>query len=75
MQTLLSTLDLYYQADFKAPLVRTRWSTPIDAMQIFDDRHVVSRARAVWHLPDGPFTYADFKLDPSALAFNVLPGA
>jgi hypothetical protein len=25
-------------------------------------------------LPDGIFLYADFKLDPAALAFNVLPG-
>lgn len=69
-----STRDRYYQADFKAPLVRTRWSTPIDEMQVIDGRRVTTRARAMWHLPDGIFLYADFKLDPAALAFNILPG-
>jgi len=70
-----STHDRFYQADFRSPLVQTRWSTPVDELQLIDGRHVVTRARAVWHLPDGPFVYADFKLDPAALAFNILPGA
>ena len=32
-------------------------------------------AQAVWHLPSGPFAYADFRLIPGSLVFNVPPGS
>ena len=69
-----STTDRYYQADFKSPMQQTRWSTPIDAMQIVQGRSVVQKASAVWHLESGPFSYAELELDPSGIAFNVMPG-
>ena len=73
--TDFSTIDCYYQSDFKSPMRQMRWSTPVESMHALPDgRHVSRRARAVWHLPSGPFCYAEFQLDLAALAFNVPPG-
>ncbi|GAA1331524.1 DUF6544 family protein [Saccharothrix algeriensis] len=41
-------------------LRRTRWSTPVDGWCLVAGRMRPRRACAVWHLPDGPFTYAQF---------------
>ncbi|MGM1062365.1 DUF6544 family protein [Saccharothrix sp. Mg75] len=47
-------------ADLPTGLTRTRWSTPVDGWLLVGDRVRPRRARATWHLPDGPFTYAQF---------------
>jgi hypothetical protein len=38
--------------------VRARWSTPVEAWTVIDGRPRPTGASAVWHLPDGPYTYA-----------------
>jgi hypothetical protein len=57
------------------PLVRARWTTPVDGWQAADGRQLPTGGRAVWHLPKGELPYADFRFDPAELAFNVAPGA
>jgi hypothetical protein len=55
-------------------LMRARWSTPMKGFRSVDGRQVPTRGQAVWHLPDGELTYADFELVPGSLAFNVPAG-
>jgi hypothetical protein len=69
-----STIDRFC-ADPANPrkLVRARWTTPISGWQTIGGRSLPTRGLAVWHLPDGPFPYADFALIPESAAFNVAP--
>lgn len=55
-------------------LTRARWSTPMDGFELVDGRRRPAGGKAVWHLPQGPFDYADFRLIPGTLVFNVPPG-
>lgn len=68
-----STTDRFYAPDPRHP-VRTRWTTPVEGWREVEGRRVWTRGQAVWRLPEGPFAYADFELDPAALVFNVPPG-
>ncbi len=61
--------------DRKQKLVRARWTTPVDGFVRADGRAIPTRGRAVWHLPQGDFTYAEFEFDPAELVYNVPPGA
>lgn len=57
-------------------MLRARWTTPVDGLEQRDDgRRIITHARAVWHLPQGPHAYADFTVVPGSVAFNVPPGA
>lgn len=40
----------------------TRWSTPMGEYRNFDDWRLASEGSAIWHLPDGPFTYGHLQL-------------
>jgi hypothetical protein len=42
--------------------VPMRWSTPVTEYSDIDGRHLIHRGAAVYHRPDGPFTYGDFTL-------------
>jgi hypothetical protein len=55
-------------------LVRTRWTTPMQAYRMVDGRQLPTRGQAVWHPSEGSFPYVEFELDPGKLAFNVRPG-
>ena len=55
-------------------MIRCRWSTPVERWTIIDGRPLPARAQAIWHLPNGPFPYADFALMPESLCYNVAPG-
>jgi hypothetical protein len=70
------TTDRFY-ADAKdaSRVVRCRWTTPVDGFQDVGGRRLPTRGRAVWHPPEGEFSYADFTVDPETVAFNVAPGA
>lgn len=71
-----STWDRYcYDPDEPKKLMRARWSTPIAGWEVVDGRLQPTGAQAVWHLPKGPFAYADFRLIPGSVAYNVPPGA
>jgi hypothetical protein len=54
---------------------RTRWTTPCDGWQLVDGRRLPTGGRAVWHLPDGEFPYAEVRFGPDDVVFNVPPGA
>jgi hypothetical protein len=53
--------------------VRTRWSTPVDGWVEANGRRQPTSAAAIWHLPEGPFTYAAFRFAPGAVRYNVAP--
>jgi hypothetical protein len=69
-----TTDRFFYNPERPKELQRTEWSTPVAGWQRIDGRPLPSAAQAVWHLPDGPFVYADFHPMPGSLAFNVSPG-
>jgi hypothetical protein len=53
--------------------IRALWTTPTDGWSIVNGRWLPTSARAVWHLPEGPFVYAEFRPRLETLAFNVSP--
>jgi hypothetical protein len=70
-----STMDRFcYNPDDPKQLVRARWTTPIAGWEVVDGRTLPTGGQAVWHLAQGPFPYADFRLVPGTIAFNVRPG-
>ena len=70
-----STMDRFcYDPDNPKQLIRARWTTPIAGWEAVDGLPLPTSAQAVWHLPQGPFAYAAFRLIPGSLAFNVRPG-
>jgi len=74
--TDFSTMDRFcYNPDQPQQLMRARWTTPVAGWQTVDGRPQPTGAQTVWHLPQGPFVYADFRPIPATLAFNVPPGA
>jgi hypothetical protein len=38
------------------------WSTPVSAYSTFNGVTIASEAEAVWHYPEGKFTYGKFRL-------------
>lgn len=75
LPTDFHTTDRWYAAaGAKGPPVRSRWTTPVEGWRAVDGRMLFSRGTAVWKLPGGDLPYAEFTLQPGALAFNVAPG-
>jgi hypothetical protein len=74
--TDFSTMDRFYQApsDPLHRFVRTRWTTPVSGWEFIDERPIPTHGQAVWHLPERQFAYADFRVLPGSLAFDVSPG-
>ena len=70
-----STTDRFLQDPHRAdhPLVQARWSTPIGGWQVVDGRPVPLSGKAIWHLPEGDFAYADMRFAAKDVAFNVPP--
>jgi hypothetical protein len=54
-------------------LVRTRWSTPVEGWMKINGRWQPRWGAAIWHLPGGPFCYAEFRFTPGAARYNVTP--
>lgn len=73
-QEFRTTDRFCYDPDHPKHLMRMRWSTPVSGWQSIDGRLLPTGAQAIWHLPEGPFVYADFRPIPGSLAFNVPPG-
>jgi hypothetical protein len=42
--------------------VPMRWSTPVSEYRDIDGRHLIHSGAAVYHRPDGPFTYGEFSM-------------
>jgi hypothetical protein len=70
-----ATTDRFIQDPYHPdhPFVRTRWSTPIDGWRIMDGRPLPTAATAIWHLPQGDFSYAQINFTASHVAFDVAP--
>jgi hypothetical protein len=62
-----STTDRY--AELPGGPVRAEWTTPIDGWTHAGGRAVPTRGSAVWHLPDGPLTYAEFTFGADAIEY------
>ncbi|MFL5353015.1 DUF6544 family protein [Archangium sp.] len=71
-----STTDRFCQDPYapKHPFIRARWTTPIDSWQVHEGRPIPTWGKAVWHLPQGDFTYVEMAFSPDNLVFNVPPG-
>jgi len=71
-----STTDRFVQDphDPLHPLIQARWTTPIDGWQEVNGRRLPTAGRAVWHLPQGDFTYVEMAFSPEKVVFNVPPG-
>lgn len=57
------------------PLVRGRWSTPIDDWVVFRNRPFPTVGHAVWDLPGGSFEYGVLSPVPETFVFDVPPAA
>lgn len=71
-----STEDRYCEDPFspRHPLIRGRWTTPVDGWTMRDGRALPTSARAEWHLPGGRFEYIAVRSFADGLTFNVTPG-
>jgi hypothetical protein len=67
-----STTDRFFDGP-DGERVRREWRTPVSSWQDVGGRRLPTRAEAVWQLPNGPFAYADFTMEPAKIAFNVPP--
>ena len=56
-------------------LRRAEWRTPIREWNTSGGRPLAAQFSAVWHLPEGEFSYIEGRLDPARIAFNVPPGS
>ena len=69
-----ATTDRYYAPPgSKDPPARAEWRTPVEGWQEHEGRRFPVSARALWMLPAGPLTYADFPFDPRAFIPNAPP--
>lgn len=59
--------------DLPEGLAQVPWSTPVEEWTESAGRLLPTRARAVWALPDGPFTYVDGAFAPGSVAHDVVP--
>ena len=69
--TDFSTTDRF--AALSSGLARTRWTTPIESWTTSHGRPLPTRAQAIWHLPEGPFSYAEGHFAPDDIVYNVPP--
>lgn len=53
--------------------VRCRWTTPVDGFTEVASRPTLTAGRAIWHLPQGPYSYAELRVLPKSVAFNLRP--
>lgn len=52
-------------------LVRTTWSTPVDGWHLDSGRLRPRHGMAVWHLPDGPFAYAQVDFGRATITYGT----
>jgi hypothetical protein len=54
--------------------VQARWTTPIAGWDIAGERPLPIGGSAVWHLAEGPFSYAEGRFVSGTVEYNVAPG-
>jgi hypothetical protein len=70
-----TTMDRYCpDPDNYRNVLQTRWTTPVTGWGLVEGRRIFTSVEARWHLPQGLFTYANFRPIPGSFAFNVAPG-
>lgn len=70
-----STTDRFYSdPDDPKHLVRAQWNTPVSGWTVIEGRAIPMAGQAIWQLPGGPFTYAEFRPDPKSFVCDVAPG-
>lgn len=67
-----STRDRY--ADLPGGLTRAEWTTPVAGWTTSGGRPLPTRAQAIWHLPDGPMSYAEGRFAPDSIEYDIPPG-
>ncbi len=70
------TRNRYFEDSSRKPtrFFRATWRTPVAGWTEHAGRRVLTRVEAIWRLPHGEFTYADFTLDAREIEFNADPG-
>jgi len=61
------------RAALREGLVRAEWTTPVERWDVDDGRPLPRSAAAIWHLPDGAFTYVEGGFVPGTVEYNVAP--
>ena len=71
-----STTDRFLQDPYdpEHALTRARWTTPIEGWQVVNGRPIPTSGKAIWHLPQGDFTYVEMRFLGDRVAFDVQPG-
>ena len=64
-----STTDRY--AALPGGSVQAEWTTPVADWTDVNGRVLPGSGAAVWHLPDGEFTYAEFTFEHRSFEYNV----
>lgn len=67
-----STTDRY--AALPGGPIRARWTTPVAGWELGGERPIPTGGSAIWHLREGPFTYAEAGFVPGSVEYNVAPG-
>jgi len=55
-------------------LIRARWTTPFGCWETVEGRVVPMFGRAIWHIDGREYPYAEFRVVPGSLVYNVSPG-
>jgi hypothetical protein len=66
-----STTDRY--AALPGGPVRAEWTTPVNHWMLRGGQPLPAPGSAIWHLPDGPFTYVEGGVVPASVVYNVVP--
>ena len=66
-----STTDRY--AALPGGPVRAEWTTPVTQWNFRGGQPLPEPGAAIWHLADGPFTYAKGGVVPATVVYNVRP--
>lgn len=70
-----STTDRFlYDPKNPKQLIRAEWRTPVARWEEIDGHLLPASAQAIWRLPAGDYPYAEFRLIPASVAFNIPPG-
>jgi hypothetical protein len=66
-----STRDRY--AALPGGLLRAEWTTPITQWKFRGGQPLPGPGSAIWHLPEGPFTYVEGGVVPATVVYNGRP--
>ncbi len=72
--TDFSTTDRYGSDPVRPDeMVRARWTTPVAGWHEVDGRRFSAGGTPIWHFESGDMPYAEFRLDPREIEFDVFP--